>query len=85
MGVQDDPIRVREETSPSIDPGESISDGDVEAFAYAGDLPESVVSLDVAVQWMKKSRWWRCSGVWKEERTTKPRNPSPLHSGAARS
>lgn len=54
MRVQDDPVRVREEASPSFDPCKSVSDGDVVAFADASDLPKSVVSLDVAVQRMNQ-------------------------------
>lgn len=50
MRVQDDPIRVGEETGPSADSGKSVSDGDVVAFADAGDLSKGVVSLDVAAQ-----------------------------------
>jgi hypothetical protein len=49
MRVQDDPIRVGEEASPTINSRKSVPDGDVEAFADTGDLSKSVMSLDVAV------------------------------------
>ena len=49
MGVQDDPVRVREEASPSVNSCKPVSDGNVEAFADTGDLAKGVVSLDVAV------------------------------------
>ena len=49
MRVQDDPIRIGEEASPSINSRKSVTDGDIEAFADASDLSKSVMSLNVAV------------------------------------
>lgn len=48
MRIQDDPVRVGEVASKSINSGEPVSDGNVEAFADTSDFPEHVVGLDVA-------------------------------------
>jgi len=53
--VKNEPIRTGEIASPVLNSGEPVSDGDVEAFADAGDLSEYIVSLDVAAQWVSKS------------------------------
>ena len=50
MGVEDDPIGIGEVASPGGDAGESVTDGDVETLADAGDLSEDVVSLDVTAR-----------------------------------
>ena len=48
--VKDDPIRIREVVSPCCNSGESVPDGNVEAFADTGDRSERVMSLNVATQ-----------------------------------
>jgi hypothetical protein len=54
--VKYDPIRIGEVPSPVLNAGESVSDGNVETLANAGDFTEHVVSLDVAAQCVSESR-----------------------------
>ena len=86
MRVQDDPIRVGEIASPSIDASKSVSDGDVEAFANTSDFSESIVGLDVAAQrapsHVSRGDWM---GTGSDERTMKSRHPFRSHSEVARS
>ena len=57
--VEDDPIRIREVVGPCCNSGESVPDGNVEAFTDAGDPPERVMSLNVATQRIGKPRYPR--------------------------
>jgi len=52
--VKDEPIRTREVASPVLNSGESISDGNVEAFADTSNSSEYIVSLNVAAQRVSK-------------------------------
>ena len=54
MRVKDEPIRTREVASPVLNSGESISDGNVEAFADTSNSSEYIVSLNVAAQRVSK-------------------------------
>ena len=50
MGVEYDPIRTGKVVSPVFNSGKPVSNGDIEAFADACDLPEHVMGLDVAAR-----------------------------------
>ena len=50
VGVKDKSIRIREVTSPVLNPSESVSNGNIEALPDAGNPSEHVVSLDIAAE-----------------------------------